>query len=202
MKPTDILVEEHRVIEQVIGCLEKIAGELRSSGRLDLNDAIDAIDFIRNFADGIHHFKEEDVLFTMMHGKGFPKESGPVAVMLMDHDQGRAHVWAMADAAEAASKGDENAKSAFISNAFGYAGLLREHIMKEDNILYPMANNLFDDDDQQALASGFVEAEKKNVLPGSREKYLAMANRLGEKYCIPRPLTIEAGQTGGFCCHY
>ena len=86
MLPTEILMNEHRVIEQVIGCLEKMAENCATGGVLDADDAADAIDFIRNFADKCHHMKEEDQLFVKMVEKGFPKEMGPIAVMLMDHD--------------------------------------------------------------------------------------------------------------------
>jgi hypothetical protein len=60
----------------------------------------DCSGFFRNFADRCHHSKEEDELFPKMVEHGIPKEGGPIGVMLMEHDQGRAFVRGMSEAAE------------------------------------------------------------------------------------------------------
>ena len=78
MKPTQILENEHRVIEQVLDCLDKIADRCETDGRLDAESAREAVDFFRNFADRCHHGKEEAELFPLMHARGFPQEGGPV----------------------------------------------------------------------------------------------------------------------------
>jgi hemerythrin-like domain-containing protein len=194
-------MEEHRVIEQVIGCLENMVDLIRDGGDLDLQDANDAIDFIRNFADKCHHMKEEDQLFNMMVEKGFPREQGPIAVMLMEHDQGRKHVGLMSDSAEKASQGDEDAKKIFMFNAIGYANLLREHIMKEDNILYPMAVQQLDDGDMSVLMEKFDHVEHHDIGHGEHEKYLGIADRLGEKYGVKRTSDPQILGQGGFSCH-
>lgn len=201
MLPTDILSSEHRVIEQVIGCLEKIADKCESEGTLDLQDTRDAIDFIRNFADRCHHLKEEDILFEKMIEKGFPKEGGPIYVMLMDHEQGRAHVKAMDESAEAASGGNSDSAKTFVNNARGYAGLLREHIIKEDHILYVMANQAFNDADQQDLLHRFEHVEHHDMGEGTHEKYLGIADRLGQKYGVERTTSSSPGAMGCFTCH-
>ncbi len=59
MKPTDILMSEHRVIEQVLDCLEKILEQCTSENKLDTISAKQAIEFFRGFADHCHHGKEE-----------------------------------------------------------------------------------------------------------------------------------------------
>ena len=92
MKPTEILSGEHRVIEQVLTCLERIAEQCAAEGRLDRTSAEQALEFFRNFADRCHHGKEEVHLFPALEAKGFPRDGGPTGVMLHEHDQGRAHV--------------------------------------------------------------------------------------------------------------
>ena len=68
-----------------------------------------------------------------------PAEGGPIAVMLAEHDQGRAYTRGMVDAAQRLKQGDGDAAQQLVDNALGYAGLLRQHIQKEDQILFPMA---------------------------------------------------------------
>ena len=97
MRSTDILQNEHRVIEQVLGCLEKMAAQA-VEGKLDEPSAREALDFFQTFADGCHHHKEEDHLFPLMEAKGFPRHGGPTGVMLHEHEEGRRHVKAMRSA--------------------------------------------------------------------------------------------------------
>ena len=73
MKPTEILSNEHRVIEQVLAALEAIVRDAKSAARLDEPSARDAVAFFRNFADRCHHGKEEVHLFPALEAKGFPR---------------------------------------------------------------------------------------------------------------------------------
>lgn len=66
MKPTDILSSEHRVIEQVLYCLDKMTQICQSEHKLDRQSAKDALDFFRNFADRCHH--DEEGAFISGHG--------------------------------------------------------------------------------------------------------------------------------------
>ena len=66
MKPTEILSSEHRVIEQVLDCLDQIITGAERTGKLDSAAATDAVDFFRTFADQCHHGKEETHLFTAL----------------------------------------------------------------------------------------------------------------------------------------
>ena len=84
---------------------------------------LDAVDFIRNYADRFHHAKEEDVLFVALVENGMPREHSPVAAMLMEHDQGRAFVKAMEEATLAALAGKRGQEKIIAENARGYIEL-------------------------------------------------------------------------------
>ena len=172
MKPTEILSEEHRIIEQVLDCLEKMAQNCEAEGRLDKTSAEQALDFFRNFADRCHHGKEETHLFPAMEAKGFPRQGGPTGVMLHEHEQGRAHIRGMADAIEGAAAGEGEAVAHFVAHAQGYVGLLRQHIEKEDHCLFTMANQTLTEDDQQRLSEAFEHVEHEHMGLGTHEKYL------------------------------
>ena len=183
MNPTEILKNEHRVIEQVLDCLEAIVKGCAATGKLDRQAAKDAVDFFRTFADGCHHAKEETHLFPAMEARGFARESGPVAVMLSEHEQGRAHLRAMDGAIEAASAGDPEALGRFVDHAKAYTALLRHHIEKEDHCLFPMADEALSGADQRALLEAFEKVETH--APGTHERYLAIAGALAGQYGVP-----------------
>jgi len=193
MTPTDILSEEHRVIEQVLGCLEKMAERSRSEGRLDRRAAKDAIAFFRTFADRCHHGKEEAQLFPAMEAKGFSPDCGPTAVMRREHELGRAHVRAMDEAIDAAAAGDAEALARFAGQAVSYIRLLREHIDKEDHCLFTAADRAFTAEDQRELMAAFERAEAEETGEGTHETYLQLANDLADRFGVARAFAEHPG---------
>ena len=55
MTPEQILMDEHRVIERVLSCLEKLTEQCRADKRLDAEAARQMIAFFRGYADRRHH---------------------------------------------------------------------------------------------------------------------------------------------------
>ena len=200
MKPVEILMQEHRVIEVALNCLEAMVQEADAKKRLEREPAEQIIDLIRNFADRCHHGKEEDRLFPAMVAKGIPSEGGPIGVMLMEHDMGRQFVAQMAANIEAAANGDATALQAFSGAAYGYINLLREHIQKEDRILFPMADRFLNDEDQKKLLAEFARVESDHMGAGTHERYLKIAETLAAKYGVSATAIAQVA-TGG-CCHH
>jgi hemerythrin-like domain-containing protein len=140
------LRQEHQLILKVLGAFERVIDEVRAQPGKPTPPELEAVDdclaFFRLFADACHHGQEEDVLFEELVDRGMPREVGPIAVMLVEHEQGRALVRAMTAALERASGGDEVAWSVLERAARDYVALLRGHIMKEDGVLFEMADRL------------------------------------------------------------
>jgi hemerythrin-like domain-containing protein len=178
MKATEILMQEHRVIESVLDTLQTAAMSAGDGNPVRPAFFIGAADFIKGFADGCHHHKEEGVLFKMMVENGFPIQGGPVAMMLNEHEMGRQYTRAMRAAAEKWAQGDESARQVAVENALGYVALLRQHILKEDNILFPMADRAIPTAQHADVVSGFEQVEHEETGEGIHEKYLALAERL------------------------
>ena len=142
MQATDILMQEHAVILRVIGALEIETERLAAGQDVRPGFFLDAADFIKGFADGCHHQKEEGVLFEAMVGAGLPRQGGPIPVMLAEHEQAASFTRGMRDAANRLAAGDASARTEVVINARGYAALLRQHIQKENGILFPMADQV------------------------------------------------------------
>src|SRR5262245_8648054 len=131
-KAIEVLMNEHRLIEQALGSLETCAEEVRA-GALPARDVVaEYVRFFRGFADGCHHGKEEDILFERMVRRGFPREAGPLAVMYYEHEQGRAHVRSLGSIATGEGPAVAADVRAFLAVADDYVPLLRQHILKED----------------------------------------------------------------------
>jgi hemerythrin-like domain-containing protein len=158
-KPTQILSDEHRIIERVLGAVEKLAkGPVGA-----LEPWKKAIEFIRGFADQCHHFKEEKVLFPAMEAHGIPSEGGPIGMMLMEHEEGRSYVRSMLAALSLVEAKNEAAKESLLGNAQAYCRLLREHIQKEDEILFRMADEVISAEEQKKLLAAFAQHEAEEI---------------------------------------
>jgi hemerythrin-like domain-containing protein len=91
-KCVESMVQEHELIVRVLASLQAMAEKLGSGGLIARQDVADFSRFFRDLADKCHHGKEEDRFFVKMVDAGFPQESGPIAVILAEHDAGRQEV--------------------------------------------------------------------------------------------------------------
>lgn len=178
MKPTDILKEEHRGIELMLSILERMCRKLETKAQVDVTHLEQSIDFFKGFADKCHHMKEENLLFPAMEKAGFSKEAGPIAVMLDEHTLGRQYIAAMTGALSAMKRGDMGASLKFVEAARGYISLLSEHIAKEDNVLFPMAEMHLSNDVQSNLVKEFERVEREEIGEGRHEEYHELLKKL------------------------
>ncbi len=172
---TRVMVEEHQLILRMIALLETNTRLLEAGKFRDWQFFLDGVDFIRNYADRFHHAKEEDVLFRELVKNGMPEQNSPVAAMLMAHDQGRDHVRAMEEAAQKALAGEPGQIPVIVENARGYVALLRDHIDKEDHILYPLAERILPEAVRPEMAAEYAAAAAR--MPGLEDKYRALVER-------------------------
>ena len=201
MDAIETLMNEHRVIERVIDGLVAFAEDTRRRGATEKAELSRFVTFIREFADACHHGKEEDVLFRTMVEHGFPRNGGPIAVMLHEHDQGRAFVSVLAK--HAAQEGAwTDADRQEVADAGGaYAELLRAHIHKEDAILYPMAEQHLTPEAMEAVAAECERFEEERTGNGVHARLHALADDLVQKHAAnvhPAPHDPGAHRFG--CC--
>ena len=174
MKATEDLKSEHRGIERMLSIAEKAAGRLSTGKDVSPLVFLNVVDFFRSFADKCHHGKEERELFPAMEKAGIPRQGGPIGVMLLEHDQGRGFIRAMSEAADRFGKGEATAKGELVAAVGGYVQLLRSHIYKEDNILFPMADSVLPPAEQTRLLQAFENIEANVIGPGVHERYHRM----------------------------
>lgn len=177
----------------MIACLREACATAENSDRFDAETFREGVDFIRNYADSWHHAKEEDLLFPALEAAGMPRESGPMAVMLHEHVLGRTYVRKIADHLEAATMGDDAALATVLRFTLVYADLLTQHIQKENNILFNMAD--------QYLSAGEharLEEEYETVIPAGAnsntgEHYEEIVAQMCERWNVD---PLEAARVG------
>ncbi len=172
------LMHEHRVIEQVLGSLATCAARLERGDDVERTSVRDFAAFFRNFADRCHHGKEEDLLFAAMVEHGFSREGGPIAVMLAEHVEGRRCVSQLASIGDGEGELSPAERHAAATAARSFIPLLAAHIQKEDQILYPMAEQYLPVEVMNQLARQFDDFEANVMGAGEHERFHALADAL------------------------
>jgi len=95
-----------------------------------------------------------------MEKSGFSRQAGPIAVMLHEHTEGRKYVKFLLEVSEENRELTEDERRATANAIRAYTELLRSHIYKEDNILYPMADEALNEKTQKSILEKFKKLEK------------------------------------------
>ncbi len=134
---TASLRRDHELIEKAIKAMESTIQLLNDGKQIPESILLPVIDFSKNFTDVCHHTKEEKSLFPALEQAGMPSNMGPIAMMLIDHQRSREIATNMeASAKEYLSSGDS---SKLINDMYQYVEHVTEHLWKENNRLFMMA---------------------------------------------------------------
>lgn len=177
-KALQILREEHDAILRMLEATERVAALLDRGGRVAPSLLQDLLDFFRLFADRCHHSKEEELLFPLLEQKGIRRSGGPIGTMLVEHDHGRWLIKQMTGLADAYARNEPAAGAHWAQAARQYSFLLRDHITKEDNILFMRAEQALSEAEEAQLLKAFEELEVEKMGAGTHERLHAQINRL------------------------
>jgi len=182
MKATDELRKEHEGILLMLRILEAISQKIQQGSMIDPDDLGKIVEFLSVFADKCHHGKEEDFLFPALEASGIPSEGGPIGVMLEEHKIGRSLIAKLKASVVLYRLGEEKAPADFASAAGEYIALLRQHIDKENNILFLMADRVLDSAKDDTLFTSFEKLEMERIGAGKHEEFHALLKQLRDKY--------------------
>jgi hemerythrin-like domain-containing protein len=177
-EPMQILVDEHEIILSVLDAVEAVL--VRADSACPVRFFEKALDFFATFGDKCHHAKEEVYLFPLLEARGIPREQGPIGCMLHEHEEGRARLAAVRQALPNADR-DPLAARIVHDELSGYVFLLRQHIDKENQILFPAGDHQLTTADKEVLGHKFSCAEHSVLPPGSHQHYLDLAAELANE---------------------
>ena len=170
----ELLKQDHEITERVFAAMEEIFAS--QSGPTPAQVA-GLLDYVRNYVDQCHNMKEERHLFPLIEQRGIPRDGGPLAVMLGEHELGRAILAHLAPLAEGFVAGDRSALPGLRAAFEEYAGLCKDHFWKENDILYPLAQRVMAEADGAAVVAGILEVEA-GLGPQTRARYYAIADEI------------------------
>lgn len=181
MNAIDIMIDEHRYIKRMLKVIRKISLGILKGETIEYDDLYSIIGFIREYADGHHHNKEEVFLFNRIVEN--LENTGEVIIkngMLVEHDLGRLYVKDLEEAIKSLKDGVEEAKLDIIANLISYTNLLARHIDKEDNVVYKFATRELKEDILVNINKECIDYEKENEE--IKKKNINLLEKLEKKY--------------------
>ncbi|MBM4060249.1 MAG: hypothetical protein FJ265_03995 [Planctomycetes bacterium] len=147
--PIDVLLGEHRTILQVLDEVERESRRLEATGVLRESFWQDLLRFCDEFDAGLHHQKEEHLLFPALEASGLSPTTGPTAVLRDEHLRSRFWRQRIEQALQ------QRDRARLLAAAGSFLDLNRAHVLKENQILFPLARRLLQPGDLARLHREF-----------------------------------------------
>jgi hemerythrin-like domain-containing protein len=178
---TQMLEEEHHLIQQVVGSMAALADRMYQGEIAEEETLVDLVDFMRIFVEGCHHDKEENHLFPLLARKGVPVAGCPIGVLSHEHENSARLTADLGAAVDAYLKDTSSTMGRFlITTMRGIVDLYPNHIWKENYLLFPMTDKLLSEDEQRELLEKFNTVECKFSMD-VRTRFADLAARMAEK---------------------
>ena len=190
MTATEQLRHEHEAITLALSILEKLCQRLANGEEVNPEHFGQVLEFIQVFGDLCHHGKEEEFLFPALEAAGIPNADRMLNVM-SEHEHCRILIRQMAAAWQKHCSGDDAAAAAVIRSARAYSAFLNEHISKENDVLFPMAEARLSADSQRRLLEEFERLEIERIGAGRHEQFHKTLDFLKQTYLDRRENRLE-----------
>lgn len=176
------LFDEHEVIMEAIH-LAKQSEELIAEDKEQYEKTVRAlIRFFRYYADGYHHYKEEQILFPEMSKKNELLEDGVIKEMLENHEDFRdmmGNIEKLLDAKDYARAQQQLNK---------YTEAMLDHIAVENDEVFHSAETLMDEDELEKINFRFMDCdrevgdEQKNKIKLDKEQLVSELTELKKQF--------------------
>ena len=193
MKAVESLIREHQIIGRLADALE-VYGQQTKQGRPP--DAADLGRFaavFTDFAERIHHEKEENILLPALARHGAHWEDGPLPAVRRDHRQESYLIDVLRQAGERAGSWNHEDRRHIAASAQALVDFQRGHHALESSELFPLLPVRLDASALRELQSALEKFDREHER--LRADTLAVAESLIGRYGPPR-----SSDSAAFAC--
>ena len=159
MKATDLLKDEHRLIERALAALATANAQLEQGDPVRPGLFLGMVEFLEGFVHSFHYRREEGVLFTAMERAGATRTTGPLGAAMLEHETSRTSARAIRSCAERWEAGDDSARDDLADETRRLVSMLKQHIAREDQLIFPMAEDMIPQRDHFQLLDDLMQLE-------------------------------------------
>jgi hemerythrin-like domain-containing protein len=174
------LVDEHHTITRVMDAFMAYLDSVEAKHDVDRHDLFRFVTFFSDYADGIHHAKEEAVLFPALERHGYAKNMGPLAHIREQHSHERALFARLKRAATDKHAWSDERIGELLATGRELVEFERAHMKKEDELLYPEAKRELAGDATEALDKALVRFRRIHDIEGYADYLGQLARELSE----------------------
>lgn len=155
-KALDIIRSEHRSIAIVLDNLRRLARDGGRFPRIGTGVFGAMVNYLENFADVVHHPKEDKYLFGVLRRHGAQPES-LIAELEREHADGERSIRELKKTYETLEAEGDRALPAFSKAVERFAQAYFDHMRKEEEQVFPLAERLFTPVEWAAIDRAFEE---------------------------------------------
>lgn len=192
MSSIEKLFDEHRLIERVVDAMESFTSEVQTDCEHGRCELMRLITFFREYADLLHHEKEEELLMPALTDAGVRWDDGLLAQIRKDHEFERHLLQTLRHAALQVGEWsrDDCRRVNEISQRF--AQFMRGHIAREEQQLLPALETKLGGAVRERLEERLQRFDQKHEANGEVRLLVELGEELATRYA-PRPPHLVSG---------
>ena len=191
MSPTENLKREHEAIYEVLNIMSRIADDIKEKRVFYTKDIDKIVDFLIVFWYNCHNRKEEQVLYPALALSGILTADESIGDRTHEHSMGRTYIKEMCHSIENCKIGYAFSSERLVDSLNNYVKLLRIHIRKEEEVLFPKADQVLTEKNQSEILQQFEEIEEQTVGHSLYEQYYELLKQLKSKYTEVAPTAFK-----------
>lgn len=175
MYPIDTLLDEHKLVDRVFAIIEKVRDKLNDEKTVPAPVFWKLVDFIRGYADVIHHSKEEDIFFEQMreHDTDLPaKVDDNIAVLIEEHIEALDLANEMHKGIRAYQRGAAEGRNKIIKAVDGYLKIMQPHFKMEEDDVFPEMVKVLSQKEKDKMKADF---DRFDEILGGKEVHKRFA---------------------------
>lgn len=178
MSPIEPLMTEHRLIERMIKLMESEIQRMKQNSPPKSAFINTVVDFMKTYADQLHHGKEEDILFRDLAQKKISAEHKKTMDDLVhEHVLGRGNVKRLLEAHDKYLLGEKDSVQEIVKNMEVLVKFYPKHIEKEDRHFFLPVMDYFNEQEKDSMLKEFNNFDRKFI----HEKYKGIVSEWEDK---------------------
>jgi hemerythrin-like domain-containing protein len=182
MKPTEDLKYEHKAITLMLNVLSNISDSLKDKKVFYTRDVEKIVDFLSIYGDKCHRNKEESVFYPALLMTEYSNDKMPVSLIINEHSIGKGYLDEIICCVENCKIGSTFSCERIADCIANYVQLIQNHIKKEENDYFPMANKALSEEAQNEISKQFRLINDEFIGMDIHTRYDELLKSMESKY--------------------
>lgn len=180
------LFDEHRLIERVVDAMEVFTSEVQTDCEHGRCELMRLVTFFREYADLIHHEKEEELLMPALTEAGIRWDDGILSQIRKDHEFERHLLQTLRHAALQVGEWSQDDCRRVNEISQRFVQFMRGHIAREDNQLMPVLQKKLSGSVREQVEDRLRRFDQKREESGEVRLLVELGEELAMRHA-PKP---------------